>query len=124
MGNYINAKITMSAQPNQDGHCGNFNGNEADDDRLQIRARIGTTGVEANMLILPGAKIPIGQSNRPASTIVQGKSWNILRLHARQRSINLFPQWNVSLILASEGTASLAGVLRDREKILRDAHGP
>merc|ERR1711870_106838 len=64
-GNYINAKITMPAQPNQDGHCGNFNGNEADDDRLQIRARIGTTGVEANMLILPGAKIPIGQSNRP-----------------------------------------------------------
>merc|ERR1711976_331792 len=64
-GNYINAKITMSAQPNQDGHCGNFNGNQADDDRLQIRARVGTTGVEANMLILPGPKIPIGQSNRP-----------------------------------------------------------
>jgi len=64
-GNYINVKITMSAQPNQDGDCGNFNGNEADDDRLQIRARIGTTGVEASALILPGAKIPIGQSSRP-----------------------------------------------------------
>merc|ERR1712194_420041 len=64
-GNYINAKITMSAQPGQDGHCGNFNGNQADDDRLQIRARIGTTGVEANLLILPGGKIPVGQSSRP-----------------------------------------------------------
>merc|ERR1712056_46501 len=64
-GNYINAKITMPAQPNQDGHCGNFNGNQADDDRLQIRARIGTTGVEATMLIFAGAKIPVGQANRP-----------------------------------------------------------
>merc|ERR1719210_1688800 len=39
-GNYINAKINMPAQPGQDGHCGNFNGNQADDDRLQIRARV------------------------------------------------------------------------------------
>merc|ERR1719210_2998049 len=39
-GNYINAKIRMPAQPGQDGHCGNFNGNQADDDRLQIRARV------------------------------------------------------------------------------------
>merc|ERR550525_1606220 len=29
-GNYINAKITMPAQPGQDGHCGNFNNNVAD----------------------------------------------------------------------------------------------
>merc|ERR1712190_204586 len=64
-GNYINAKITMPAQPNQDGHCGNFNGNQADDDRLQIRARIGVTGVEASALIFAGAKIPVGQANRP-----------------------------------------------------------
>jgi len=64
-GNYINAKITMAAQPNQDGHCGNFNGNQADDDRLQIRARIGVTGVEASALIFAGAKIPVGQANRP-----------------------------------------------------------
>ena len=56
---------SMSAQPNHDGHCGNFNGNGVDDDRLQIRARIGTTGVAATDLILPGAKIPVGQSNRP-----------------------------------------------------------
>merc|ERR1711972_1106153 len=64
-GNYINAKVHMSAQPGQDGHCGNFNGNQADDDRLQIRARIGVTGVEASALIFAGAKIPVGQSNRP-----------------------------------------------------------
>merc|ERR1712157_515219 len=30
-GSYINVRITMPAQPGQDGHCGNFNGNPADD---------------------------------------------------------------------------------------------
>merc|ERR1712083_1183415 len=64
-GNYINAKITMSAQPGQDGHCGNFNGNQADDDRLQIRARVGTTGVAQGELLFPIQKTPIGQSSRP-----------------------------------------------------------
>merc|ERR1719282_811686 len=39
-GKYINAKITMPAVPGQDGHCGNANGNAADDERLQIRARV------------------------------------------------------------------------------------
>ena len=33
-GSYINVRITMPSQPGQDGHCGNFNGNPADDDRL------------------------------------------------------------------------------------------
>merc|ERR1712099_189312 len=64
-GNYINAKITMPVQPGQDGHCGNFNGNQADDDRLQIRQRVGTTGVAVADMIFPGAKPPIGQSSRP-----------------------------------------------------------
>merc|ERR1712032_657882 len=64
-GNYINAKITMSAQPQQDGHCGNFNNNQADDDRLQIRARVGTTGVAQGELLFPIQKTPVGQSSRP-----------------------------------------------------------
>merc|ERR1712113_76542 len=64
-GNYINAKITMSAQPGQDGHCGNFNGNQADDDRMQIRARVGTTGVAAGELLFPGPKTPVVVGNRP-----------------------------------------------------------
>merc|ERR1712039_505816 len=64
-GNYINAKITMSAQPNQDGHCGNFNGNPTDDARMQVRARIGVTGVAQGDMMFPGAKLPVGQANRP-----------------------------------------------------------
>merc|ERR1739844_269003 len=64
-GNYINAKITMPAQPGQDGHCGNFNNNLADDDRLQIRARVGTTGVAQGDLLFPIQKTPVVQGNRP-----------------------------------------------------------
>merc|ERR1712014_87512 len=65
-GNYINAKITMSAQPNQDGHCGNFNGNPADDARIQVRARVGTTGVPAGPdFLFPGGKTPINPGKRP-----------------------------------------------------------
>lgn len=64
-GNYINAKINMPAQPNQDGHCGNFNANVADDDRLQIRARVGTTGVAPGDLLFPGPKTPVVVGNRP-----------------------------------------------------------
>merc|ERR1712232_1451139 len=64
-GNYINAKINMPAQPGQDGHCGNFNGNVADDDRLQIRARVGTTGVAQAEMLFPGPKTPVVVANRP-----------------------------------------------------------
>merc|ERR1712217_137603 len=63
--NYINAKITMPAQPGQDGHCGNFNNNIADDDRLQIRARVGTTGVAQGEMLFPGPKTPVVVGNRP-----------------------------------------------------------
>merc|ERR1712151_1279246 len=63
-GNYINARITMSAQPGQDGHCGNFNGNPADDARLQVRARVGVTGVAETDMLFPIQKTPIGQANR------------------------------------------------------------
>merc|ERR1712066_18397 len=31
-GNYVNAQIKMTPQQGQDGHCGNFNGDQADDD--------------------------------------------------------------------------------------------
>merc|ERR1712019_18448 len=63
-GSYINVRITMPAQPGQDGHCGNFNGNPADDDRLQIRARVGTTGVAAGELYFH-TKTAVVQVYRP-----------------------------------------------------------
>merc|ERR1719411_1837330 len=63
-GNYINVRISMHAQPGQDGHCGNFNGNSADDDRIQVRARVGRTGVAPGELLFK-KKTPVVQGNRP-----------------------------------------------------------
>jgi len=63
-GDYINMKLVMSAQPNQDGHCGNFNGNPGDDTRPLIRSRIGTTGVPQNELLFR-TKTPVTPANRP-----------------------------------------------------------
>merc|ERR1712039_576003 len=60
-GRYINTKITMPAQPGQDGQCGNFNGNPADDARLLVKARLGMNGVPAEDLIFPGPKTEINQ---------------------------------------------------------------
>jgi hypothetical protein len=63
-GDYINVQITMPVQPGQDGQCGNFNGNPADDSRPLIRARIGTNGVDqANLLF--ETKTPVVTANRP-----------------------------------------------------------
>ncbi|CAK0812229.1 unnamed protein product [Prorocentrum cordatum] len=63
-GDYINTMITMSMQPNQDGHCGNFNGVLDDDTRPAIRARIGTTGVPQAELLFH-TKTPVTPVNRP-----------------------------------------------------------
>jgi hypothetical protein len=64
-GAYMNIKITMPSQPNQDGHCGNFNGNPADDARIQVRARVGRTGVPAGEIMFPWPKTPVNPTNRP-----------------------------------------------------------
>merc|ERR1719436_1281011 len=63
-GHYINIRITMHPQPGQDGHCGNFNGNAADDDRVQVRSRLGKTGVPQGELLFK-TKTPVVQANRP-----------------------------------------------------------
>jgi hypothetical protein len=63
-GDYLNVKIEMSKQPQQDGHCGNFNGNPNDDTRPLIRARVGTTGVEKEFLLFR-TKTPVVAPNRP-----------------------------------------------------------
>jgi len=65
-GPYMNIRITMSAQPGQDGHCGNFNGNAADDARMQVRARVGTQGVPAGpQFLFPGGKTPVNPGKHP-----------------------------------------------------------
>eukprot|EP00420_Gonyaulax_spinifera_P033917 CAMPEP_0197872932 /NCGR_PEP_ID=MMETSP1439-20131203/2895_1 /TAXON_ID=66791 /ORGANISM="Gonyaulax spinifera, Strain CCMP409" /LENGTH=206 /DNA_ID=CAMNT_0043491963 /DNA_START=56 /DNA_END=676 /DNA_ORIENTATION=- len=63
-GHYVNVRITMHAQPGQDGHCGNFNGNPADDARPMVRSRLGTTGVPVAELLFK-TKTPVVTANRP-----------------------------------------------------------
>jgi len=63
-GHYINVRITMHAQPGQDGHCGNFNGNPADDTRPMVRSRLGTTGVPPTQLLFR-TKTAVVTANRP-----------------------------------------------------------
>lgn len=63
-GDYINAQITMPPQPEQDGHCGNFNGDPSDDTRPLIRDRVGTAGVDPEDLLFH-VKTPVRQPNRP-----------------------------------------------------------
>lgn len=64
-GDYMNVEITMPAQPNQDGQCGIPNGNSADDDRMEVRKRLGTQGVAVGDLLFTGPKTPIAPANRP-----------------------------------------------------------
>jgi len=65
-GPYMNIKITMPAQPGQDGHCGNFNGNATDDARVSVRDRVGKDGVPAGLdFLFPWVKTPINPANRP-----------------------------------------------------------
>merc|ERR1711972_325365 len=64
-GDYMNIELTMPGQPNQDGQCGTPNGIAADDDRMEVRKRLGTQGVAVADLILPGQKTPIVPSHRP-----------------------------------------------------------
>jgi len=63
-GDYINVKISMHSRPGQDGHCGNFDGISANDDRLQVRARVGKTGVAQDQLLFK-TKTPVVAANRP-----------------------------------------------------------
>jgi len=60
-GDYINTRITMTPQPGQDGHCGNFNGDASDDTRTAIRERMGRDGVAEEDLLF-GHKTPTSGS--------------------------------------------------------------
>merc|ERR1719284_1077021 len=60
--NHVNVRITMAPRPGQDGHCGNFNGNAADDTTDSIRTRVGMGVSQAESLFrayrapLPGKR--------------------------------------------------------------------
>jgi hypothetical protein len=90
-GAYMNIKITMPSQPNQDGHCGNFNGNPADDARTQVRARVGRTGVPPGELLFPWPKTPVNPSNRPDMNDCPRGKLKIAKDNCRAREGRFFP---------------------------------
>jgi len=62
---YVNWKISMHSRHGQDGHCGNFNGNAVDDDRLAVLARLGNRGVPAGPELLFATRTPVAAADRP-----------------------------------------------------------
>jgi len=100
-GRYINTKITMPPQPGQDGQCGNFNGNPADDARLLVKARLGMNGVPTEDLLFPGPKTPINQEleNCPDVTLVSAHE------QCKGVSNNFWPHMNCLVSVCNGGKA-------------------
>merc|ERR1712176_998464 len=90
------------------------NGNQADDDRLQIRARIGVTGVEASALIFAGAKIPVGQANRPDINNCARPKLEDAKARCKAKEHKFIPSIPALLMCALEVLASLV-LLAPRE---------
>jgi len=80
-GFFINVMVDMVAQPGQDGHCGNFNGNAEDDDRLAIRQRLGPNGIEQADLIGFKTKTPVVQEFEGYPTISECPSTLLVSAH-------------------------------------------
>lgn len=55
--NYLDVEVTMNAQPNQDGACGNFNGVSSDDTTASIMQRIGARVMPSENLLSGNANI-------------------------------------------------------------------
>jgi hypothetical protein len=87
-GPYMNIKLRMPCQPEQDGYCGNCNGNENDDMRLLVRERIGKTGVSQEDMMFPWQKTTIPRpdtSDCPVNTLGRAKE------QCRQTESTFFP---------------------------------
>merc|ERR1712129_657981 len=106
-GDYMNVKINMHKQPDQDGHCGNFNGIPTDDDRIQVRARVWKTGVEPAQMLFH-TKTPVMVANRPNINDCPAEKLDMPNRCARQRNSERLAAsgpshpWTVSLMCALE----------------------
>lgn len=82
-GNFINVMIEMGPMGGLDGYCGNFNGNPADDDRIEIRKRLGSNGVEQQDLIGFKTKTPIAQDFEGFPSITSCATAILLAAHTK-----------------------------------------
>jgi hypothetical protein len=90
-GDYMNLEIRMPGQPNQDGQCGIPNGNPTDDDRMEVRQRLGTHGVAVADLLFTGPKTPIITANRPDLSNCPPVKLTMARDSCKAREKKFFP---------------------------------
>jgi len=81
-GYFVNLLVEMDALPGMDGHCGNFNGNPVDDDRLEIRKRLGWNGVPQEELIGFRVKTPIDKHFKGMPTLSHCPSPVLTQAHS------------------------------------------
>jgi len=82
-GYFVNVMIEMGPMAGLDGYCGNFNSNEMDDDRIEIRKRLGTNGVEQADLIGFKTKTPIAQDYKGYPSITVCPSTTLIAAHGK-----------------------------------------
>jgi hypothetical protein len=79
--NHLNVRITMSAAVGgQDGACGNFNGNAADDSTAAIMSRIGQRIPAAELLFHAAAVVGPGGQHKTIADCVQAKREHAMKL--------------------------------------------
>jgi hypothetical protein len=108
-GDYMNVAIAMHAQKGQDGHCGNFNGIRDDDDRIQVRARVGKTGVDPNLLLYH-TKTPVMVANRPNINDCPAAKLDQAKASCKAKEQKLIPSMAclIDVCFAGEGFANQA----------------
>jgi len=106
-GFFVNLLVEMDALPGMDGHCGNFNGNPADDDRLEIRKRLGYNGVEQGELIGFHHKTPIDNTFEGHPTISHCASNILTAAHTscQQEEGHYIPSMNCLVNKCQNGVA-------------------
>merc|ERR1712050_116301 len=80
-GHFINVMIEMPHMAGLDGYCGNSNGNEADDDRISIRQRLGSNGTAQGDLIGFKVKTPIATTYKSYPSITACASNLLIQSH-------------------------------------------
>merc|ERR1712176_1715430 len=80
-GHFINVMIEMGQMPGLDGYCGNMNGNAADDDRISIRQRLGSSGIPQSELIGFRTKTPVETTYKNYPSITSCASTLLMASH-------------------------------------------
>jgi len=82
-GDFINVMVETPPMQGLDGYCGNLNGIEPDDDRINIRQRLGANGVAQGDLIGFRTKTPIETTYKSYPSITSCVSATLMAAHKK-----------------------------------------